>query len=487
MTLKKRAIKGVLWVSLSSGMVQAIKFIAKIVLTRMLLPDDFGLVAIGLFVVGCFSLLQGMGINGSLIQRRSSADIDQAANTAFILVLITGFVLWALSFLSAAPLALFFKNQAATGIIRALSFTFLISSFEIVPSALLTREIEFRKRFFPEVCSAIVYTGVSIVLAKAGYKHWSLIYGYMASVTVNAVLMWGIAGFRPSFSFNAEIARDLIGYGKYIAASVVVAFVMFQCDNAVVGRLLGVKQLGFYTMAYTIANLPSISIGLVVSGALYPVYSKLQHDPVKLRSTFLKSLKMLAVVTIPIAAGLMVMADSVITIVLGPKWMPMAASMKILSVFAVFRAMQSMTSFLLHAIGEARMDLINAIFQMIVMGVLIFPLTLRYSIDGTSIAVTLMLAGGFIRLLYLTKIKLAFSGREIFHIFFPSCLSAFAMTAVILAARSVFFRAETVYSFVFECCLGAVVYCMISIAADRRIIGQAQELLRLLAARDVSV
>lgn len=483
MGLRRKAVHGMFWVCMSSAVVQGIKFFAKIALTRILLPDDFGLVAIGLFVVGSFSLLQGLGINGSLIQRRGETDIPEAANTAFVIVMACGILLCGVTFLSAGPLALFFRNASAAAVVRVLSLTFIITSFEVVPSAMLTRGIEFRKRFVPEVSSSAVYACVSIALAMNGWNYWSLIYGYLASVSVNAVLMWRISGFRPMFSFNRQIARELLGYGKFIAGSVIVAFLMFQCDNAVVGRILGIKELGFYSMAYTIANLPSISIGLVVSGALYPVFARLQHDNARLKTAFLVSLKMLFVMTIPFSIGIMMMSYPFVHLVLGERWLPMVPALKILSVFALFRVMQSLVGFLLHAIGDARLELVNAFFQMLLMAALIFPLSLRFSIAGTSIAVTIMLVTGFIRLLILTKRRLGLAIADFVRVFQGAAVSSVILMVFLLVNNRFLLVPSTVSRFVVICIAGVCVYVVSSFAADRELLTHVKELTREIAAR----
>ncbi|MCG8432263.1 MAG: lipopolysaccharide biosynthesis protein [Candidatus Omnitrophica bacterium] len=485
MTLKSKAVKGIGWVSLSSGTVQAVKFIAKILLTRILFPEDFGLVAIGLFVIGCFSLLQGLGINGSLIRRAGNDDIKQAADTAFILVLITGVVLWFVSFILAYPAAEFFRNRSAAGVIRVLSFSFLISSFEIVPAALLTREIEFRKRFIPEVLSAGVYAGVALVCARGGYGYWSLVWGYMASVTVNTLVMWLVSGYKPSFAFHKRIAAELLGYGKYIAASVIVAFLMFQCDNAVVGRMLGMQALGHYSMAYAIANMPALSIGLVISGSLYPVFSKLQHDPDKLKRALLLSLKMLTVVLTPLTVGIIIMSGEFVSVFLSDQWEPMVFCLKLLSIFGLFRAMQSMISFLLHAVGEARMDVVNSVIQLVIMAVLIIPLTVAFSIEGTSLAVTVMLILGFTRLLYLTKRRLSLETGALARVFFTPAAGAAVMAVSLYALRHIlpFAREPSTAGFIFICGSGALIYAGVSILIDRQVITQAKELAGTLVSR----
>jgi O-antigen/teichoic acid export membrane protein len=480
MTFKKKVVQGMFWVALSSGLVQFIKFAVRVILTRILLPEDFGLVTIGLFVVGCFSLLQGLGINVSLIQRRHDGDIRHAADTAFILVIATGALLCGFSFFLAVPLAVFFSNAAAAGIIRLLSFTFIISSLEVIPAALLTREIEFRKRFFPEVSSTIIFAVVSISLAAAGYRYWSLVYGYMASVAVSAGFMWILSGYRPRFTFDAVIARELLRYGKFIAASTIVAFFMLQSDTAIVGKVLGTAALGFYSMAFTVANLPATSVGALFAGALFPVFSKLQSDTVKLRSFFLRSCRILSFLMVPVSVGMFMLSHEFVRIVAGERWVPMTGPLQVLCFFAIFRSMQGLVSFLLQAVGRAKEDFLNTLVQAVCVVVIVVACTLYWGIQGTSLAVTLISFIGFITRFRIVQRAMGISWRELMATLGVPFFSSAIMVCGLWAVKHTLPPVTSIPVLIGVCLAGAVMYIFSILLIDRSLLAQSQEVMQIL-------
>lgn len=475
--IRKKATKGMLWVTLSNGIVQLAKFITKIVLARILLPEDFGIVTIGLFVIGGFSLLQGFGINTSLIQKKHN--VEEAANTAFFLVLLIGTFLFALAFLTSGITARFLNNPEAASIIKVLSLSFIIVSFELVPSAILTRELKFARRFIAEVVSTIVFAVVSITMSFYGGGYWSLIYGHLSSLVVNALFMWYLCNFKPSFNFNRKAAWELLSYGKFIASSAVISFLITQCDNLVVGKFLGLSALGFYSMAYMISNLPSVNISLVVSGAMYPVFSRLQENSEKLKQTFIKSLKAIMIVVLPISSGMISLSDELIRLLLGEKWMPMSWALRVLSIFVIFRSVQNLTGLMLQAIGEAKAELSNAVFEACFMAVAILPLTINYHIVGTSIAVTLMILSGCLRLLIITKKMILLKISDFVDIFRSSIISSVVMLVYLLSIK-LFFAHPVVnlMGLILMVSTGALVYLGVLALVDRKFISEEISLLK---------
>jgi len=475
--LKQKALKGFIWTGLSNAITQGIKFFSRIILARILLPEDFGLVAIGLFIIGGFSLLQGLGITTSLVQKKG--DIEEAAGTGVFLSVIIGLFLFIPTFFLAGPIANFFHKPEALGVVRVLSLTFIINAFELVPSALLCKEIEFKKKFIPEVSSAIIYGAVSIISSMLGFGYWSLIYGYLSSTLVSAVLMWIVCDFRPKLKFNQKVALELINYGKFVAGNSVLAFLVIQCDNAFVKKLLGIAALGYYTMAYTIANLPITGIAFAFAGTMFPVFSKLQDKTAQLKNVFVKSLKILMIVILPISCGIIILADQFIITILGAKWLPMAAAMKVLSIFAIFRVIRCLTGTLLQAIGQAKVEFINAIFELLIMITLIIPLTLKYGIVGTSITVSIMFFAGFMWLLIKTKKIILLHRSDYIDIFSAPIFSTLIMFSFTFTLKSLFFSVNNIFNLIFLSIFSLAAYSLALFILDRKIFTEYRSLFKL--------
>ena len=235
MSLAQKAAYGIAWVALSAVIIRAFSFITKIVLARLLAPADFGLLAVGLLAINSMGLLRDLGFGAALIYKKDDPD-HSAANTAFILLPIVASVLFVLAYLSAPHVALFFDNAAVEPIVRVLALTFIISSFGTVPSMLLEKELEFKKKVLPETVPVAGYACVTIWLALHGYGVWSLVYGQIVSAVLMAMLIWVVSDWRPTFKFDSGVARGLFGYGKHILGASVVIFLnyaLFEMPNII--------------------------------------------------------------------------------------------------------------------------------------------------------------------------------------------------------------------------------------------------------------
>lgn len=476
--LKERATKGVVWATLGSSLTQAAKLVLKVALARLLLPEDFGLVAIGLLVINGLALFTELGIGTAIIQRKDR--IKESSDAAFLMVLALGVILFSLAFILSPLLAKFFGKSTVEPIVKILSFTFIISSFGIIPSNLLTKEIQFKKRFLPDTLSVAVYGVVTISLALMNYGVWSLVYGYVASVVSQVVLVWLVSGWKPSGKFERKVARELFGYGKYILGTGVLAFLILQGDNAVVGKLLGVTALGYYSLAYMIANLPATNITHVITGAMFPVFSKLQDERERLRRAYLKTLKVSLILMLPFCGGIFILGPDFVSVVLGEKWMPMLFALRVLCLFGVFRSLQNISGYLLQAIGMPKTQMNLLFLQFIGLAIIIIPLTMLKGILGTSIAVTtVMLVGSFwltarvIKILRIERIHLLETLRG-------PMIGSLAMISAIWAAKRWLITGTSIIHFIGLVSLGIISYSIVLIILDRRLIFEVRELMALL-------
>jgi PST family polysaccharide transporter len=386
MSLAKKAAHGLAWVALSNFITRILDFITKLILARLLLPSDFGLVAIGLLVVNTLRLFQNLGFEAALIYRKDDKEY-KAANTAFILILITGTILFVLAYFSSPIVAMIFNNATVEPVVKVLAFTFIIFSFGAVPSTLLEKELEFKKKVLPETLAVLGHAAVAITLAILGYGVWSLVFGQVASSIISVVLIWIVSDWRPTFTFDMRVARELFDYGKYIVGASVVIFLVTNIDDAFVGRMLGMSALGFYTVAYMIANLPATQVTHLVGRVMFPTYSKLQTMEYVLKETYIRTFQLVTFISIPISGFIFILAPEIVIVLLGDKWMPMVPALRVLCVFGATRSFRATFGPVFQAAGKPIIITRLASINLVLMLVIIYPLTLKLGILGAAIAV----------------------------------------------------------------------------------------------------
>ncbi|GAH27947.1 unnamed protein product, partial [marine sediment metagenome] len=298
----------------SAATTHSLRFVQTVVLVRLLVPDDFGLMRIAGFVVAAMATFSQMGLGAAVIQRKEiSRDI---LNTAWTLTFIRNVILYAAIFALAPWVAEFYRNPLISPILRVVSIRLLLSALgNSMGLVLLRKELDFRRHELYEIiCNA---GGIALTIAAAWWLRsvWALAIGQVAFALFRLVGSYIVHPFRPRPSINWQAARSLISFGKHILSAGVVIFLKTQLDDAILGRMKGTEALGFYTLAYALSNMPATLITHAISGVTFSVYSKIQDQPKRLGQAFLKTLRVNAALSIPAAAGLAVLAPEIVNVV----------------------------------------------------------------------------------------------------------------------------------------------------------------------------
>jgi len=442
MNYTKKAVFGIGWVSVVNIMTRGIRFLITLVLARLLEPTDFGLVAIGLLVINTVGMFRDLGIGPALIYQKK--DVDRAANTAMILFPLVGVVLTVMTYATAPITADFFNSHESKPVIQYLSITLLLVTLGITPSVLLDKEMEFKRQFLPEVGSMVAYGLIAIFLAYGGYGVWALVYGKIISLVVWVGLIWLVAPWKPKLEFDFRIAMEMLGYGRHVLAASLIGFLISNMDNGLVGKLLGTTALGFYAMAYNISTLPSSNVIGLVNRVMFPMYSKINENKAALARVYLKSIRYTSALAVPMSLGILVLAPDIIEHLLGSKWMPAMLPLQILCIAGFLGSISANTGLVFNAVGKPHVSMKLSLAHLIVFAIALYPMTLRYGIAGTAIAVTipsmlLTLVGyrmtsnllGFSLRRYYDALKVPVAGSMIMMIAIASAQHAIPTTGVV--------------------------------------------------------
>ena len=282
----------------------------------------------------------------------------------------------------------------------------------------------------------------------------------------NTLLSYVFVHGRLRFEFKVNVARELLSYGRFITASSIVIFVAARLDSAVIGRLLGTEQLGFYSLAFTIAGLATLNLSRIASDIMFPAFSKLQSDHSALRNAYLRSLSMIMHLVLPAAVGLVVIAEPVLQVVYGEKWLPAVMPLKILAIFGVFRALFSFTGYLFEGIGMPRAAFVLGVMRLIAIASMILPMTKLLGLVGAAIAVTI---GGavcwFGSLVYLRR-NLGIGPSDIAHALWRPIWTTGVM-AVAVGSLSPIVKPASVVGLAIVIVLGIAIYAVLNVGVLR--------------------
>jgi lipopolysaccharide exporter len=332
----RRTAGGAFWSLLSFGAARGLAFGTTLVLARLLSPGDFGLVSFAMIAIGLCSLLQDLGVPAAIVYGKF--DIKQVGGTALTVNLLAALALLTAVLLGTPILRSLSGEPAIAEIVSALALGLVISAAGSVQTAILVKELAFRRKVIPEVVPLIVSGAVSISAALLGYGVWSLIYGYLARVTSATLLLWLLSNVRPWPEFRWPIAVVLLRYGRHVSFNSLVGVLASNIDYLIIGSLLGSVQLGLYTMAFVIAGLPSVVSGEVLAKTTFPAYAKLQGDLGQVVALFRDVLTLACMFAVPAGIALFLLAPAFMPILLGPKWDGVVEPIQLLVAYGVLRS-----------------------------------------------------------------------------------------------------------------------------------------------------
>ncbi len=351
--MEEKAIKGLTWTFLSYGGNRVLTFAATIVLARLLVPEDFGLLALATVTIGAFGLFRDLGLGGTLVLRQDLSKHDQG--TILTLMMATGVILAVLISLLSPFAADVFSEPRLEKILPPLTVTIVLSSFTSFYSSLLQRELEFRRRFTLGIVQSLVYVPVAIVLAALGAGVWSLVIGQIAGSVGACLAVASLSSHYVRPRFDGSVAKDVLSTGSGFVAQGWLAFLEENADFLVVGRALGTQSLGFYSMAYRLGELPLRAIAGPVSQVTFPAFSRMRERGEDIQPAFTSSTRLVAIVTCPLGVILSATAEPFTLSVLGEQWEPMIGALGVLGLWAALRPVQFLFGWLLNSVGESRL------------------------------------------------------------------------------------------------------------------------------------
>jgi O-antigen/teichoic acid export membrane protein len=384
--IKRRTVRAGLWVGASSVLWNMLSLFRSIILARLLTPEIFGLWAICMTLNRGLNVFSETGFASALIQRQERA--EEARDTAFTLLIIRGAVLCIVTIVAAPFFAAFYDQPILQPLVSVMAMAFFISGFHNINTILHQKELRYQRLALLDQSSMVL--GFVFVVAVAYYYRspWALVASHIFTATITVALSYLIIPSKPRLAFDRTLARELFHYGKFVSGAAMVAFVTLEIDNVVIGKLVSMEALGFYAVAYMLANLPATQLAKVVSGVMLPAYSKLQSDTPALRAAYQRTLEFVSMFAIPAAAGLGALAPQVVGVIYGERWLPAVEALRILAVFGCLRSIGVLSGYLYNATGRPRISFYFTLVKLAVIAVLIYPLTVGYGIAGTAMAIT---------------------------------------------------------------------------------------------------
>lgn len=326
------AVRGTVWSYISVYAGKSMVFLSTIILARLLDQTDFGVVGYALIVTSFLDALSGLGIGPALIYH---PDEPETPDTAFWLGLVVGLALFGLIWVSAPLVGGYFRDDRAISVVRAMALVYPISAFGNVNSTYLVKELDFKRKFIPEISYAFSKGLISVLLAFFGFGYWSQVWGQVGANMVMVLVSRIVYPWSPTLRFSKPIAQSMLKYGLNIVALDSLANLLNNADYLLIGRHLGVAALGIYTLGFRIPDLTITQFARIVSEVIFPVYVKMKDESKMLAQSFAKSLQYVSLITVPMGIGIALMAEPIVLAFFTDKWIEAIPVIRAIAVYAM--------------------------------------------------------------------------------------------------------------------------------------------------------
>lgn len=452
--LQSRTVRNISYIGTAQMTVLVLTLVMVAVLTRILTPEDFGIVSIGMIFMALFTTIQDFGIAPAVIQRDSR--VEESISVGLALRWIIAGMLIVMLVLVSPLLADFYGNKAIAPVLIVMSANLLIQPLSFPSYVMLNRSLRFSCMAIGSMTQYAVMAVVAIGLALGGFSYWSIVFGSLAgSVCYVAVLNhYGRVLRWPRV--DVKLMKELLWFGSHLLITGLMAYVVFNVDQMVVGKVLGVVALGIYFVAVKFGRTMGEQISGTANKVLFPTMARIKDSLERLKIGYVQSLRMIAIAAIPLSVGMAALAPLFVKVVLGEDFNDAALPIAILSFQGLLNALIPPASNVLVAIGKPKYMSIQASVQAAIMVALIYPVAVNFDIEGVCLLTTLLSLGVFIYFLVVFSWIFKAGFVEISKPIAPALVGG--LVTFIVLSVGVRYLPETLLSLVEASLIGAALY-----------------------------
>ena len=380
---RNTVVSGLKWTVFARISAQVYGWIIGIVVIRYLTPDDYGLKAMSELAYSFLIMLGTMGLTTAIIQKKDLTDLH--LRQIFGVLFLISSALFVIQWVLAPFIANFYHEPRVIELIRVLGLGFVLIFLSSIPGALLARDMEFKKRSIIGLISTVVGGTLTLGLAINGMGVWSLIIGALTGMALQTI---GVNIIKPWFrfpSFNFVGIGGMVNFGGTVMITSILTFVYVNTDVFLAGRMLETSVVGIYAVAMHLASLPANKILPMLNQVAFPSFSKIQGDKKAVKYYFLKSVRIVSFLLFPSFVGLAFIADDLVHVVLGEKWLEIIVPLILLCVSMPLRTISMLNASVINAIGKPKVNLTNVLISLFIIVPSVF-LGVQWGILGLCLA-----------------------------------------------------------------------------------------------------
>jgi O-antigen/teichoic acid export membrane protein len=454
--LKKKTISGMLWSFSDLIINQGIQIIIQIILARLLIPEDFGLVGmITVFIAVSQSFIDS-GFTNALIREKEPSKEDYS--TVFYFNLFMAVLMYTVLFFSAGVISSFFKEPQLVAILRVLAIVLIINSFGLIQRTILIKNINFKIQTKISLISSIISGIIAIIFAYMGLGAWSLVIKTLFMQLIQSLLLCKYNRWIPLLVFKMDSFKRLFGFGWKILASGLINTLYNNLYFLIIGKVFSVIDLGYYTNAQKLSDTACQSLTTSVQKVSYPVLSSIKDEENKLLGAYKKIIRTSVFVTFPLMIGLAAIADPLIRLIFGQKWINSISFFQILCLSAILYPLHAINLSILQVKGRSdlflRLEIIKKVLGMLSIAVVLF---FKLGIIGLLWALVVNSFISYFINSYYSAELLNYSTMQQIKDIIPSFIAA-AIMGVVIYFSGLFLPSGNLIKLMLQIIIGAVIY-----------------------------
>ena len=402
-SLKKKTVRGTFWSAVDSVSSQGVTFLVGLVLARLLIPHEYGLIGYIMILVAVFNSIVDSGFSNALIRKKDAGETDYS--TAFIFNLAVSLVMVAAMILVAGPFSRFFKEPQLVPLVRVMSVIVVINALALIQRTRLVKNVDFKTQTKASLTSSVASGAVGLAMAFCGLGVWSLVGQQISRQLINTVCLWILNKWKPTWQFSWSSFRELFGFGWKLMVSGLIDTTWKEIYQLVIGKCYTTETLGQYTRGKQFSDIFSSNMTTIIQRVSYPVLSSVQDERTRLKEGYRKIIKVSMLLSFVLLFGLGAVAEPLLYVLIGGQWSEAARYLQIIVFSACLYPLHAINLNMLQVQGRSDLFLKLEIIKKIVA---VGPILL-----GVFISIEWMLWGSVLIGLFTYWLNSFYSGKMI--------------------------------------------------------------------------
>ena len=451
--IKNEVISSLIWKFLERIGTQGVQFIVSIILARLLLPSDYGIVSMILVFTAIANVFIQTGFSTSLIQKKDSDELD--FSSVFYISLLIASICYVILFFAAPIIASFYNMPAITSILRVISLTLFFGAINSVQNARIAKEMKFKKLFLSSLVAILISGATGVLMAYKGFGPWALVGQQIANSIATTIILWFTSGWQPKLMFSINRVKSLLSYGWKILCSALLDTVYQNIYNLVIGKFYSSSTLGNYNKGEQFPKLIAVNVDGAISSVMLPAYSKQQDRKDKLKKMVRRSIVTSSLLLFPMMFGLAAVAETVVKVLLTENWLGCVPFMQLLCIVYALYPINTANLQVIKALGKSDYFLKLEIIKKVI-GLFALIVTLPFGV--------LQMAVGQVLVAILSTFINAFPNRKLLNYnyfeqikdLFPSLIISIIMFIIVYSFN--FINLNMYILLIIQILVGVIIY-----------------------------